>query len=166
MLYNRVSTFEKPEHSKIFFSSSLFSFSPGPLSSLLFFSSFFLSFLPLLFSFLSLLRSEAALANQAMHPGARPNARRTRRGLASGPGATQADRWTPTQARSGQPRPDSPSPLRGQLVRELSRSRQPHFVNGFLVCTCQLVAAVIIVTHELSKVDSEVRSSRNRLSKI
>ena len=72
----------------------------------------------------------------------------------------------PTQARSGQPRPVSSDPPHGQLVCELSRARQPRFVDGFLICTHQLVAAVVVVTHELSEVDSEVRSSRNGLSKI
>ena len=150
MLYNRVSTFEKPEHSNFFFSSSLSS------PSLLFFSSFFLSFLSLLFSFLSLLRSAAAPTSSGKQ--ARPNA--------SGPGTTQTNRQAPTQARFGPVQAANPETFRGQLVRELSYSRQPRSVDDFLVYTRRLVAAVVVVTHELLEVDSKVRSSRNGLSKI
>ena len=85
---------------------------------------------------------------------------------ARGPGTTQAGRKAPAQARSGPVQVASSDPPRGQLVRELSRARQSRFVDGFLVCTRRLVAAVVVVTHELLEVDSEVPSSRNGLSKI
>ena len=70
------------------------------------------------------------------------------------------------RADPAQPRPASSDPSIEQLVRELSRAQQPRFVDGFLFCTRRLVAAVVVVTYELSEVDSEVRSSRNGLSKI
>ena len=75
-------------------------------------------------------------------------------------------RGDPAQARSDPVQARQPKLLRGLLVRELHFPRQPRFVNGFLVCTRRLVAAAVIVTHELSEVDSEVRSSQNGLSKI
>ena len=139
-LYNRVSTFEKPEHSK----KNILSLSSSSLLDLSLLSSFsLLSFFPFfLSSSLSFLSSGQQLlrrapANQARHPGAartrrvaqhatHPGVARTRRG----PGATQAGRQAPAQARSAQPRPDpaqsrpaNPETFRGQLVRELSCSR-------------------------------------------
>ena len=113
---------KNPNTRKFFFSS--LSSPPLPdlslfFSFLFFFSSFFLFFLSSSFPFLSsgqqLLRR--ALANQAGTQARHPNAGR------------------PTQARSGPVQVASPEPFRGQLMRELSCSRRPRFVDGFLVCT-------------------------------
>ena len=152
MLYNRVSISENP-------STQILSL---PLSDLSLLSSFFSSFSSLL---PSLLRPAAAPTNSS-EPGQHPGAR-TKRGL------TRAAQARPRPVDRHQPRPDpaqsrpaSPGPFRGQLVRELSYSRRSRFVDGLLVCTHRLVAAIVIVTYELSKIDSEVCSSQNGLSKI
>ena len=150
---------KNPSTLEIFFFLSLSSLSPGPL-----FSSLFLFLLPFLPS------SSLPFLSSGQQPrrGTRrdPGARRTQaRPSASGPGATQAGRQAPAQARSGPVQAASSDPPRGQLARELSRARQPRFIDDFLDCTRRFVAAVVFVTYKLSEIDSEVRSSRNGLSK-
>ena len=108
---------EKRERKRKKISSSLSSPSLPDLSSLLFFSSFFLSFLPLLFSFLSLLRSAAAPTSSG-EPGDAP-----RRGMhqASGPARDaprRADQARRTRRDPG--RPTGTSPVQARQLRNLS----------------------------------------------
>ena len=145
---------KNPSTLEIFLFLSLSSFSLPDLSFLLSFFSFFPFFL---FSSLPFLSS-------GQQPSRRTPAR-TQARHRHDPSATQAGRQAPAQARSGPVQAASSDPPRGQLVRELSRARQTRFVDDFLDCTRRLVAAVVVVTYKLSEIDSEVRSSRNGLSK-
>ena len=81
-------------------------------------------------------------------------------------GAAHPNQPASAQARSGPTQASQLETPLFQLVRELSSSRRPLFVNSFFVRVRRLVAAVNIFALELSKVDSEVCSFRKVLSKF
>ena len=166
-LYNRdLKTRPKPENSFAFspflFTLSFLSFPPlsSPSPSLPS-SSFLLLFL---FSLLPYGQTITGHLRRTARPGeedpgqANPGVRGTQ---ACDPRHGQARLASADLAQASQP-----ESLLFQLVRELSSLRRPLFVGGFFIRVHQLVVAVDIFALELSKIDSEVCSFRNVLSKF